>query len=258
MTLDTEFLQQFTPRAPRRLTHDEFDTIKDNFITYIDGIPVFKVSNLAPSQEYERISTLLDGIFASDYEDKTGWAKERSEIDPLNAISTAHYDSYSLHHNREMNWLNEQVEQYAYVYWRFLGMTEDWELEMQDCWSNRHLEGGVTGLHLHPQRHISAAYYMSVPENGGDFYFRSFHEQTWFAWPNELGWDEGYDEWKQDRKLLTGLTYNYPMNVKTGDLMFWPSFMRHETGLNKSTDPRVVISYNMRARNKSVYRVNFA
>lgn len=94
MTLDTEFLQQFTPRAPRRLTYDEFETIKENFITYIDGIPVFKVSNIAPQVEYEKISTLLDGIFASDYEDKTGWAKESSKIDPLNAISTAHFDGY--------------------------------------------------------------------------------------------------------------------------------------------------------------------
>lgn len=252
-----EFLQQFAPPPPNRLTKEEHDNIRQNFITYIDGVPVFKVNSLAPIQEYAKINEVLESIWEKDFPEKTFWAKERSDIDPLNAISTAHFDGYSLHFNREFNWLNEQMQHYAFIFWRWMGMTEDWSLEMQDCWANRHLEGGVTGLHWHPQRHVSGAYYMSVPENSGDFYFRTLNEDKWFAWPNLIGWDEGYDEWAADREVWTGLTYNYPMNVKAGDLMLWPSFLKHETGINKSTDPRVVISYNFRAQNKAMYRVEF-
>lgn len=254
---DISFLRQFEPGSPRRLTREEYEVLTSNYITYVDGIPVLKVNNPAPAAEYQKINSVLESIWEKDYQDKTGWAKETSHIDPLNAISTAHYNNYNLHHEREFNWLNEQVFHYANMFWRFLGMTSDWELNLNDCWANRHLEGGTTGLHFHPQRHISVAYYMSVPENSGDFYFRTLNEQIWFNWPNEIGWDEGYDEWAEDRGVIKGIKYHYPMNVKTGDLMLWPSFMKHETGINKSTDPRVVISYNLRAIHKAIYRVEF-
>lgn len=110
----------------------------------------------------------------------------------------------------------------------------EWNLQKQTymplmSWVNRHCTGAYTGEHTHRGAHIIAVYYLQMPENSGRLLVRDPLEYHWGGLPSNLRGIE--DFW-------------YPIDIKTGDLVFFPSWLPHKTEINKSNDDRYVMSIN--------------
>jgi uncharacterized protein (TIGR02466 family) len=98
-------------------------------------------------------------------------------------------------------------------------------------WINRHNTGAWTSEHNHRGCSWSCAYYLKVPENSGRFLVRDPME---YHWGNSKSYDlrGGIDDaW-------------YPIEVKTGDFLLFPSWLWHKTEKNLSNDSRYVMSIN--------------
>jgi len=122
------------------------------------------------------------------------------------------------------DWIHSKIDE----------VVDEWNLQTQTympllSWVNRHGNGAYTGEHTHRGAHIIAAYYLHVPENSGRLMVRDPLEYHWGGMPSNL---RGTDD------------FWYPINISTGDLIFFPAWLPHKTEVNNSNDDRYVMSIN--------------
>lgn len=96
-------------------------------------------------------------------------------------------------------------------------------------WFNWHPKGAWTDEHDHGATHLVMAMYIHQPANGGNIQFRDPLQYAWASYPKL--WDHRYD-WRT-------------VKVETGDVLFFPGFLRHKTEVNESDDGRIVLSANV-------------
>lgn len=109
-----------------------------------------------------------------------------------------------------------------------------WQLSVQPyrattSWINRHNQGGWSEEHNHRGSYFVAVYYIEAPENCGRLLVRDPMEYHWGYIPSVM---RGIDDiW-------------YPIEVKTGDFLLFPSWLWHKTEPNLSNKTRYVMSIN--------------
>lgn len=103
--------------------------------------------------------------------------------------------------------------------------------QVTNSWINRHNAGGWTEEHVHRGCQISIVYYLQVPENSGRIMFRDPLEFHWAGEPS-------------DYRSLPDASW-YPVNVRTGDVLFFPGWLPHKTEKNNSTESRYVLTVNL-------------
>ncbi len=92
-------------------------------------------------------------------------------------------------------------------------------LPMDEFWFNIAAPGESTGWHDHKERsELSGVYYLYVPDNSGDIYFRKNIDDKNF-------------EWK--------------MKSQTGKLILFDSCIEHSVPENKSKENRISIAFNL-------------
>jgi uncharacterized protein (TIGR02466 family) len=98
------------------------------------------------------------------------------------------------------------------------------QLSMTTCWVNIMEEGCTHPLHIHPKSIISGTFYLKIPTQASAIRFE----------------DPRY-----------GLFMNRPAQsthvsiaAKSGDLLLFESWLRHDVPLNFSKEPRISISFN--------------
>lgn len=99
-----------------------------------------------------------------------------------------------------------------------------------DSWVNIHTKGSWTEEHTHRGAQFVGVYYLNVPENSGRLLVRDPMEYAWGA----LASDEPRginDIW-------------YPVDVKTGDFVLFPSWLKHKTESSSTDEPRYIMSIN--------------
>lgn len=96
-------------------------------------------------------------------------------------------------------------------------------------WINEHPKGAYTTEHVHRNTQIAVAYYLKVPENSGRLLVRDPAEAYWINYPSQ---PRGLDE------------FWYPIDVKAGDIVFFPGWLQHKTEPNNSDENRYVMSIN--------------
>ena len=75
-------------------------------------------------------------------------------------------------------------------------------------------------------------YYINVPENGRGLIFRNPNDCVHMA---------------DECVYKDPCWYNkYTKNVATGMIIFFPSYLPHKTEVNRSDEPRLALSFNMR------------
>ena len=124
------------------------------------------------------------------------------------------------------NWANDKVK-YAIEKWQLAHLN----YYPSVSWINRHDNGAWTNEHNHRGCAFSCAYYLKVPENSGRFMVRDPMEYHWgnVKSVNKRG---GVDDiW-------------YPIEIKAGDFILFPSWLMHKTEKNLSNDSRYVMSIN--------------
>ncbi len=101
-----------------------------------------------------------------------------------------------------------------------------------DMWAIINKKNSFNLIHTHPNSYLSAAYYVKAPENCGKFLVENPNPVSNHSHPK-------ISEETEFNSTIRGL------DVKEGDLLFFPSYLPHKVGKNLSDEDRVVISFNI-------------
>jgi uncharacterized protein (TIGR02466 family) len=106
------------------------------------------------------------------------------------------------------------------------------ELAMTDCWINIMPRQTVHGLHLHPLSTLSGTYYVQVPPGCPGLKFEDPRLDRFMAAPPRR-----VNARRRHRAWIT-------VPAKTGHLVLFESWLRHEVALNLIDAERVSVSFN--------------
>ncbi len=99
-------------------------------------------------------------------------------------------------------------------------------------WVNVMPEGGSHSSHIHRNSVISGTYYVAVPEGAGRIVFEDPRLAMLMAAPLRKA--------QAPRQLRTHLSET----PKSGTLLLWESWLRHEVPLNRAQGHRISVSFN--------------
>ena len=105
-------------------------------------------------------------------------------------------------------------------------------LVMTDCWVNIMGRGAVHGPHLHPHATISGVYYVAVPAGAPGLKLEDPRLERFMAAPPRARGAQ-----RRNRAWVT-------IGARTGQLVLFESWLRHEVLANRDTRERVSISFN--------------
>lgn len=105
-------------------------------------------------------------------------------------------------------------------------------LSMTDCWVNVMPKGVVHGLHLHPLSTLSGTYYVRVPRGSPGIKLEDPRLDRYMAAPPR----------RPDAPVELRPWFTVP--ARTGDVVLFESWLRHEVVANQSAQERISISFN--------------
>jgi len=100
---------------------------------------------------------------------------------------------------------------------------------LTNMWANIIKRGEYHLMHTHNEHTMSGAYYLQVPENSSQLYFRD---------PRPQG-----NSWSQKFIDKGNMRFYTP---EEGDLFLWPSFLDHGTTPHNNDEERIMISFDLR------------
>ncbi len=167
------------------------------------------------------LSHIADLALTSCKQNGADYSAETGGISTYNTIRNA----ISMPECTELH--NFIIDQHHYVW-------KQWHLsnrprQVQSSWFNWHPPGAKTEDHDHSGIHLVIVVYLKNPVNGGNIQFKDPMHQVWASYPRTE--DYMYD-WES-------------VEVTTGDILFFPGFMRHRTEVNQSNEDRLVLTTNV-------------
>jgi uncharacterized protein (TIGR02466 family) len=99
-------------------------------------------------------------------------------------------------------------------------------------WVNVMPEGGSHTSHIHTNSVISGTYYVTVPKGSGPIVFEDPRHAMMMAAPPRLA--------TAPRDMKSHIS----QTPKSGTVLLWESWLRHEVPLNKADGMRISISFN--------------
>ncbi|MBX3431616.1 MAG: hypothetical protein KF779_18675 [Hyphomonadaceae bacterium] len=106
------------------------------------------------------------------------------------------------------------------------------KLKLDSIWINVLEPNGVHTGHIHPHSVLSGTYYVDVPNNASALKLEDPRHAMMMAAPKRLD-----DAPEAERTFV----YVAP---KTGEVLMWESFVRHEVPMNQAKKARVSVSFN--------------
>ena len=195
------------------------------YYTDIEGADVHKESLVSSILELEQQGT------ARRIDEKTAWTGDfhgvgRIQDDP------------------RFSWVTNQIESHIFQYLEEMGMdATKMDLYIQRAWPVVSRPNQSVGPHAHYTSHISAVYYVSVPQDNtpesGSFIIHNRSNMNEFI-PNIGG--EHTDAVKRWNP------FNYKMGSyapKEGRLLIFPSRQTHGVGPNKTDETRISLSFDI-------------
>ena len=101
-----------------------------------------------------------------------------------------------------------------------------------EMWAIINSKNSFNVTHTHPNSYLSAAYYVKTPKNCGKFLIENPNAVSSHSFPKITK--------KNDLNSNTR-----GLDIKEGDLLFFPSYLPHRVGKNESDEDRIVISFNI-------------
>jgi len=105
-------------------------------------------------------------------------------------------------------------------------------LGMTDCWLNIMPTGVAHSLHLHPASFVSGTYYVAVPKGAGALKFEDPRLSRLMAAP------------PRRPDAPPGHRAHVSVPARTGDLLLFESWLRHEVPAARYNGERVSVSFN--------------
>jgi uncharacterized protein (TIGR02466 family) len=127
--------------------------------------------------------------------------------------------------------LNAVALYHANLYWKALDINDGLHPAIDECWSNKHVNGSYTDLHSHSLHPLVISFYLSAPPDCGGIVFSN---------PMEYAITHMPYNGKVEEKI------NTTVYVSTGDMLIFPGWLRHKTEVSHATDERIVITFNLR------------
>jgi uncharacterized protein (TIGR02466 family) len=133
----------------------------------------------------------------------------------------------------EMQPLVKFINVHAELYWQALGYDANMRPGVFEMWSNIYKHDSFIDAHTHAPIHLTASFYLQMPENGGNIAFEHPNAVLMKHQPYAL---DG---------IRYGSTFEHEVTVKTGDLVFFPGWLTHKTKPNQSLEDRIIIGSNV-------------
>lgn len=114
----------------------------------------------------------------------------------------------------------------AKKYWDEYGLDCFAQPQIMDSWINRHGKGGSTFPHFHAQSPIVGVFYLQFEEGNGNLFMEDplhYHKAH-----------EPRPNWESEIELP----------IQQNDLILFPGYVKHWTGINEIDKERVIISFN--------------
>ena len=112
--------------------------------------------------------------------------------------------------------------------WEHWGYTDSHIRGIERSWANYHPKGAWTDIHTHGRTDQVMVLYLDVPKDSGNL---EIENPLFYHWENTRR-KAGYNGWR-------------PIEVKTGDVVIFPGWIRHRTGKNNNDKPRITINTNI-------------
>jgi uncharacterized protein (TIGR02466 family) len=109
------------------------------------------------------------------------------------------------------------------------------DLVVTGCWANYNPPGAHNPAHSHPNNYLSGVYYVAVAEGAARIAFEDPRPQAQVMLP----------------PVVEHTAYNgniVRMEVRPGRLLLFPAWLGHSVPVNRSSEERISISYNLMFR----------
>jgi uncharacterized protein (TIGR02466 family) len=138
----------------------------------------------------------------------------------------------NLHTCSVLKSLIEFINQQAQLYWTALNYDVSMRPEVYEMWANIYKQGSFIESHTHAPIHMTASFYLQMPDGGGNIAFDN---------PNTT-------LLKYQPYALDAIRYGqfeHEVTVETGDLVIFPGWLAHKTKPNGSVQDRIIIGANI-------------
>lgn len=105
-------------------------------------------------------------------------------------------------------------------------------LAISGCWANVNAPGASHPMHSHPNNFLSGVYYAQIQEGADTIAFHDPRSQTGILRPPVT-------------ELTAENTDQVVVGVVPGTLLLFPAWLQHPVGPNRSTAPRISVSFNL-------------
>jgi len=145
-------------------------------------------------------------------------------------ISTSTHGILFIHKQPELadvfDFINENIE----AFWKEMKFVENPGIHYS--WANKYYKGGYAKMHNHSPYLISGVFYVyQESDEMGNIYFQDPNEALLCTQPQN-----------DERKLSQNSTV---LQVRTGELILFPSYLKHGTYPNKTDIPRISIAFDV-------------
>jgi len=141
-----------------------------------------------------------------------------------------------LHLDRRFSTLQSEIVNLGQEAMNHLSVEDHMTPEMSGMWSVINGPGSKNKLHSHPFNYLSGVFYLQVPQNSGPLVFHDPRPQGEVLSPPK----------KPDESIHTA--HRVRWTPKPNDLLFFPSWLNHEVEINKSTEERIILSFNLKLK----------
>ena len=173
---------------------------------------------------------LLAGNFSSDrkYQEHLLNEKTSSNIYSWRTNTGAE----KIHNTAEFNKIKTFIELHAKIYWDSLGYYSDVNPKIYQSWITHYHHGGVINKHNHGRAQLAGVLYLNASPEHGNIVFENPLELLLRTQP--------YRE-----EIVYGADFGQELNVNTGDLILFPSYLKHYTLPNSTNEDRIIMSVNL-------------
>lgn len=117
---------------------------------------------------------------------------------------------------------------------------ENLKLEVGNFWFNINNKGNYNYIHTHPKSFFSAVYYLKVP-NGPSGTVEFIHPYDMIS----FWWDQYIDEYDSSQENVPFTAKSHRAYPKTGQLIIFPSWLKHGVSPNLTDEERISIAFNI-------------
>ena len=195
---------------------------KDNIFKFFPD-PVFKYRISNSDQHNQDLSKYIYDLYNKDQKgiqlsNINGWHSRPFNLKEKNSPPNNFFQNIKNH-------IYDVFENYG---WSF----NPEKIKCEAMWAVINKKGNFNIEHIHANCHLSAAYYVKVPENSGNFNIYN---------PNNIS--RNRFPLKSKITELNMLTASFKVNE--GDLLIFPAYLPHAVGKNESDQDRIVVSFNL-------------